>query len=144
MQIIALSKEVSISIKFNGLGNFQCLDDYNIDIVFLFSDTTHVASFLHLWCIFFSWTNKWKKSSHRIYFLFPYCFANLRNISLNKTLNNFILLWNSNKIILIEISAVSHPGLHSCQLLLCEGQYFEYIYTGKGKKLRKFYPPGTH
>lgn len=105
MQTIVLSKEVSINIKFNGLGNFQCLDNYNIDTVFLFSDTTHVASFLHLWCIFFSWKNNWKKILWFIYFLFPYCFENLRNISLNKTLSNFILLWNSRKMILIEISA---------------------------------------
>lgn len=42
-------KSVSISIKISGLGNLQRLNDVYISaVMFLFSDTTHVASFLHV------------------------------------------------------------------------------------------------
>lgn len=42
-------KSVSISIKISELGNLQCLYDvYSFAIMFLFSDTTHVASFLYV------------------------------------------------------------------------------------------------
>lgn len=42
-------KSVSISIKISGLGNLQCLNDvYSFAVTFLFSDTTHVAFFLHV------------------------------------------------------------------------------------------------
>lgn len=42
-------KSVSISIKISELGNLQCLYDvYSFPVMFPFSDTTHVVSFLQV------------------------------------------------------------------------------------------------
>lgn len=73
-------KSVSISIKISGLGNLQCLNDvYIFAVMFLFSDTTHVASFLHVTDACRSSEASGRISSDTVYsiFLMPCAFKNI-------------------------------------------------------------------
>lgn len=64
-------KSVSISIKISGLGNLQCLNDvYSFAVMLLFSDTTHVASLVHVADVCRSAEEANGKSSDTVYFIF--------------------------------------------------------------------------
>lgn len=85
---------ISISIKFNGLRNFQCVNDvYIFGIVSVFSDTVHVASSLHVSdiCCLAEQVNE-KNPLIEFILFFPYHFEHLRNMTLNFILNYFIFL----------------------------------------------------
>lgn len=74
-------KSVSINIKISELGNVQCLNDvYSFAVMFLFSDTTHVASFLHVAYICCSAEEANGKSSDIVYSFFFYFFVYLIDI----------------------------------------------------------------
>lgn len=64
-------KSVSINIKISELGNVQCLNDvYSFALMFLFSDTTHTASFLRVAYVCCSAEEANGKSSDIVYSFF--------------------------------------------------------------------------